>query len=412
MPAVFGHFWRSLGKIYSGILTSLSPFRIAPSGGSTGTPSSPSSNNDLALSPDGKNMYITGNNNTIAVYTRNTTTGELSLLEVVSTGLGSPGPCTVSPDGKYVYFSNNNTQQTGKYTRNTSTGSLGSTFFGYANGSVYIQGKPVITADGTGLYIGNTNTIIQYSVNTTTGDISYLGTLNTSTSIVSIAISSDGNFVYAGGTQLYTYSRNTSTNLLTQSSYINSTADNLVLSPDNKNIYADGPYQYSVNQITGVVTALSPASLDINSYTSLSPVVSPDGKHVYGAENEAEGFLEFSRNTTTGALTPLVSSSFTGSISGTTLTVTSIVGTLYIGSILLGSGIAASQRITAFGTGTGGTGTYTVVTSQSFGPGPITSSNLPCTGYSLNIYGVAMSSDGNSVYTIDTSGNIFQAQRN
>jgi len=410
MPAVFGHFWRSLGKIYSGILTSLSPFSIAPGGGSTGIPTS---QNDLALSPDGKNMYVTGNNNTIAVYTRNTTTGELSFLELMTTGLSAPGPCTVSPDGKYVYFSNNNTQQTGKYTRDTSTGSLGSTFFVYANGNVYTQGKPVITADGTGLYIGNNSTIIQYSVNTTTGDISYLGTLNTSTSIVSIAISSDGNFVYAGETQLNTYSRDTSTNLLTQSSYINSTAVNLVISPDNKNIYAIGPYQYSVNQITGVVTALSPASLEINSYISSYLVVSPDGKHVYAAAtNDAEGFLEFSRNTTTGALTPLVSSSFTGSISGTTLTVTSIVGTLYIGSILLGSGIAPSQRITAFGTGTGGTGTYTVVASQSFGPGPITSSNLPCTGYSLNTDGVAMSSDGNSVYLIDNSGNIFQAKRN
>lgn len=55
-----------------------------------------------------------------------------------------------------------------------------------------------------------------------------------------------------------------------------------------------------------------------------------------------------------------------GSISGTTLTVTSVVfGTLAVGMHISGTGVTAGTTITALGTGTGGTGTYTVSDSQT-----------------------------------------------
>jgi hypothetical protein len=59
--------------------------------------------------------------------------------------------------------------------------------------------------------------------------------------------------------------------------------------------------------------------------------------------------------------------SFTGSIVGTTLTVspTGLTGTLALYAPLSGSGIAQGTYISAFGTGTGGAGTYTVSDSQS-----------------------------------------------
>jgi hypothetical protein len=59
-------------------------------------------------------------------------------------------------------------------------------------------------------------------------------------------------------------------------------------------------------------------------------------------------------------------SSVTGSISGTTLTVTaSLSGALFVGSIITGTGIASGTKITAFGSGSGGVGTYTVNNSQT-----------------------------------------------
>jgi hypothetical protein len=57
---------------------------------------------------------------------------------------------------------------------------------------------------------------------------------------------------------------------------------------------------------------------------------------------------------------------FTGSISGATLTVSSMnLGTIAVGSTLFGANITAGTMITALGTGAGGVGTYTVSQSQA-----------------------------------------------
>lgn len=64
-------------------------------------------------------------------------------------------------------------------------------------------------------------------------------------------------------------------------------------------------------------------------------------------------------STTVGAIV-------TGSISGTTLTVSAVTsGTLYVGQTIQGTGVTALTIITALGTGTGGAGTYTISTSQT-----------------------------------------------
>jgi hypothetical protein len=58
--------------------------------------------------------------------------------------------------------------------------------------------------------------------------------------------------------------------------------------------------------------------------------------------------------------------SFTGEISGTTLTVTAVTsGFIDVNAVISGSGVTAGTIITAQGTGTGGTGTYTVDQSQT-----------------------------------------------
>lgn len=63
------------------------------------------------------------------------------------------------------------------------------------------------------------------------------------------------------------------------------------------------------------------------------------------------------------------SATFTGSIATTTLTVTAMLSgdSLLVGQYIDGTGVTNGTYITAFGTGTGGTGTYTVSTSQTAG---------------------------------------------
>lgn len=54
-----------------------------------------------------------------------------------------------------------------------------------------------------------------------------------------------------------------------------------------------------------------------------------------------------------------------GVLAGTTLTVSAVTsGVIYIGAVIEGTGVTVGTTITAFGTGTGGAGTYTVSVSQ------------------------------------------------
>lgn len=73
--------------------------------------------------------------------------------------------------------------------------------------------------------------------------------------------------------------------------------------------------------------------------------------------------------------------SFTGAISGTTMTVSAMVsGAIAVGNEVRGSGVTAGTLVSALGTGTGGTGTYTVTPSQSVGSRALTS-NTPTVTY-------------------------------
>jgi hypothetical protein len=68
---------------------------------------------------------------------------------------------------------------------------------------------------------------------------------------------------------------------------------------------------------------------------------------------------------------------FTGSTSGTTLTVTSISsGTIAINQSLYGIGVLPETVITALGTGTGGTGTYTINRSQTVASGTMSTATV------------------------------------
>jgi microcystin-dependent protein len=76
---------------------------------------------------------------------------------------------------------------------------------------------------------------------------------------------------------------------------------------------------------------------------------------------------------TAAGLGSYIASSFTGSISGTLLTVSAVAsGQLFVGQTISGSGVTSGTTITAFGTGTGGVGNYTVSVSQTVASTTIT----------------------------------------
>ena len=80
-----------------------------------------------------------------------------------------------------------------------------------------------------------------------------------------------------------------------------------------------------------------------------------------------------SSTVSSGTAISTATTSFTASISGTTMTVTAVAsGTVQVGQVITGTGVTAGTVITALGTGTGGTGTYTVDTSQTVASTTIT----------------------------------------
>jgi hypothetical protein len=122
-------------------------------------------------------------------------------------------------------------------------------------------------------------------------------------------------------------------------------------------------------------------------------------------------------------VTMTAGASFTGSISGTTLTVTAVSGTgvIGIGQVISGTGITAGTNITALGTGVGGVGTYTVSVSQSVGsvsitavatPGVVTAVTTPSNGniVSFTTTGTLPTGivAGTSYYVINRTSTTFQ----
>jgi hypothetical protein len=105
---------------------------------------------------------------------------------------------------------------------------------------------------------------------------------------------------------------------------------------------------------------------------------------------------------------------FTGSVSGTTLTVTAVnSGTLYVGLTITGNNIPTDTIITSLGTGSGGNGTYTLNTiSKTIGSITFVSTTATLTtttphnltsGQTITIAG-ASPSNYNGTYTVAVTG--------
>jgi len=131
-----------------------------------------------------------------------------------------------------------------------------------------------------------------------------------------------------------------------------------VVSGGQQMIAVSGPYVYVVNKdfsanIIGVLYS-----------TSGRVGITDNGINVY----IVDGAYRY-----TWRIGSPASSVFTGSLSGTTLTVSSVnSGSIGVGQAIYGVGITNATIITALGTGTGGAGTYTVNNSQTVASQQIT----------------------------------------
>jgi len=138
-----------------------------------------------------------------------------------------------------------------------------------------------------------------------------------------------------------------------------------------------GMHTISGGQQLIVVCGAYVYSLTANLVPSVIGILSTSTGQVQISDNGVNVYIVDGANRYVWYISSPSGAIFTGSISGTTLTVTSVnTGTIAINQALTGIGIASETVITALGTGTGGTGTYTINTSQTVAAELMTSSTV------------------------------------
>jgi DNA-binding beta-propeller fold protein YncE len=274
--------------------------------------------NSVALSPDGKSVYVGTDNTGVARLNRNPTTGAISQPAGTAGCISETGsgpcidghaffcPCSVavSPDGKSVYVASFSSDAVARLNRNTTTGAIsqpagtagcvsetgaGPCADGHAlNG----PGGVTVSPDGKSVYVGSlsSNAVARFTRNTTTGAISQpAGTAG--------CISETGSGPCADGHALLS-------------------VHYLAVSPDGKSVYATGEAVVRLNR-TATTGAISQpvGTAGCISETGSGPcanghaldgpggvAVSTDNNSVYVARGVSQAVARFTRNTTTGAI--------------------------------------------------------------------------------------------------------------
>jgi len=300
----------------------------------------------VAISPDGTTVYAGFNGAGFSAFSRNPSTGQLTVLgEAPTTSSGGPleDPSIVaSPDGANLYGLDSQSNQLYQYA--AASGSVAEQQAYPVLTDPTVAKDPVtlaISPDGSSLYVltygvqfgtgigvtsdGKINT---FERNPNTGDLTLVGTTNLSSDgAVGIdpVVSPDGTSVYVGGTfpnGVAVLSRDPNTGALTivgdQGNLNDSTA--IAISADGNYLYEAGSPSSSSsassaisvlsrNPTTGALTPAPVSQVDngANGVSGLSDIwglaVSPDGQCLYATSRADNSLAYFTRNAATGALT-------------------------------------------------------------------------------------------------------------
>lgn len=282
---------------------------------SAGTVSTSKDRSSICVSADGKHVYAGSTYSDINVFSRNTTTGALSLSQTYAIIGRTQNNISVSSDGKNVYYAVGNSYYV--MNRDTTNGNLASNSNSNTVGNA---AGMCISPDDKNVYIVNAvNNLVQtFNRNSTTGALTANGNVNVGLVPKGIAISSDGKNVYVANANtnndggIYIFSRDTITGVLSGNSFAavtggtNGTFTQALypcVSPDGKNVYVCCNNGYSRIFSRNTTTGLLDYQGDFSVSSASDICISPDGINIYVLNNSAYYIYIFNRSLSDGSLT-------------------------------------------------------------------------------------------------------------
>jgi DNA-binding beta-propeller fold protein YncE len=284
-----------------------------------------------AVSPDGKNVYVAAcGSASVAVFSRNPSTGALSFIEAEKNGVGGvtgllcASDVVVSPDGRNVYVAGSDSGAVAVFSRDPASGAL-SFVEAETGGSPPFPDGLSISPDGAQVYVaaygfggGGVGDVLTYTRDPSTGALTFSADAGGVGGATSIALSPDGKSAYATASSdnaLAIFSRNTTTGALTPAGVLNDGAGGVdglaqgsavAVSRDGASVYVTAFVDSSLatfarNTTTGALAFAGIARNDLGA--AMDVAVSPDDTNVYAVSFGDRALVNFARNTTTGAVT-------------------------------------------------------------------------------------------------------------
>ncbi|MBP9143729.1 MAG: beta-propeller fold lactonase family protein [Thermoanaerobaculia bacterium] len=311
----------------------------------------------LAVSPDGAHLYATGQfDDAISVFSRNSTNGALTFVEVLRDGdvqgaatidgLDGAESVAVSPDGAHVYTAGFNDGAVAVFARTPATGqltyvethkdlSLGGTASGLLGAS-----SIAMSADGGSLYVASftSDAVAHFQRDTVVASPTY-GALTFQTAVIdnapgvngldgatSVRLSPNGDHLYVASSvekAIAVFSRDGGTGALTwvEAKFDGQGGANgldgvngLALSVDGQNLYATGAAEdalavFGRDDSTGALTFRNMLVDGVDGIDGLDGVssvqVSFDGRYVFAGGYLDDSLDVFGRDAATGDLTLL-----------------------------------------------------------------------------------------------------------
>ena len=277
----------------------------------------------VLVSPDNKHVYVASAlDNAVVVFTREPTTGQLTLVEIQQDGinggdgLGGANALAMSTDNVRLYVTASQDNAITVFARDVNSGVL--TFLGMQQQGLTTPTQVALSRDNAFIYVTSSHSISRFTRNPTQGELAYIDTLSSSDGIAdlsgaqSITISPDNNHAYIASkdsSALLAFSRDASGKLAFLQTYKNGNGINglggarsVVVSTDGRWVYVAGMNSKAIavfnrDSATGLLSFNN--FVQNNSLDGVTAITtSPDGNYIYTAALFSNAISAFSTKST------------------------------------------------------------------------------------------------------------------